>query len=223
VIAYGVQPHPGPGGADRIDKDRFEVLGKPDVEGRPNQRQMQALIQKLPADRFSLKFHHEKKELSVYRMVAGKTGAKLTTADGDPKGDPAMYATGRLPFLRGTRPWRTSRVSAERRRRPAGTGSDGTHRAIRLRAGMEAGGSIKRYRKQPTAPSRHRVTQDILRGNPAGTRVEVGCHENRNRGDRYRSLGKAVRKLTARDGFRVQLLAIYPLLFGWNILNVRFV
>ena len=29
-------------------------------------------------------------------MVAGKTGAKLTAADGDPKEDPGMYSTG--PF-----------------------------------------------------------------------------------------------------------------------------
>jgi uncharacterized protein (TIGR03435 family) len=55
---------------------------------------MQALIQKLLADRFSLKFHHEKRELSVYLMVAGKTGAKLTTTEGDPKEDPGMYSTG---------------------------------------------------------------------------------------------------------------------------------
>jgi uncharacterized protein (TIGR03435 family) len=57
---------------------------------------MQAPIQKLLADRFSLKFHREKKELSVYPLVAGKTGAKLTPAEGDPTGNPGIYSTG--PF-----------------------------------------------------------------------------------------------------------------------------
>ena len=95
-IAHGIHPTQLLGAPDWIDKERFDVLGKPDVEGQPNQRQMQALIQKLLADRFSLKFHREKKELSVYLMVAGKTGAKLTAADGDPKEDPGMYSTG--PF-----------------------------------------------------------------------------------------------------------------------------
>jgi len=96
TFAYGIHPRQLVGGPDWIEKDRYDVLGKPDVEGQPNQRQMRALIQKLLADRFSLKFHHEKRELSVYLMVAGKTGVKLSTAEGDPKGDPAMYSTG--PF-----------------------------------------------------------------------------------------------------------------------------
>lgn len=96
LIAYGIHPTQLLGAPDWIYNNRYDVLGKPDVEGQPNQRQMQALIQKLLADRFSLKFHHEKRELSVYLMVAGKTGAKLTATEGDQKGDPGMYSTG--PF-----------------------------------------------------------------------------------------------------------------------------
>jgi uncharacterized protein (TIGR03435 family) len=96
VMAYGLHPTQLVGAPDWIDKDRYDVLGKPDVEGQPNQRQMQALIQKLLADRFSLKFHRQKKELSVYLLVAGKTGAKLTPAEGDPTGNPGIYSTG--PF-----------------------------------------------------------------------------------------------------------------------------
>lgn len=82
LIAYGVHPRQLVGAPDWIDKDRYDVLGKPDVEGQPNHRQMQVLIQKLLTDRFSLKFHREKRELSVYEVVVGKAGAKLTTAEG---------------------------------------------------------------------------------------------------------------------------------------------
>ena len=97
-FAYGIHPRQLVRAPDWIDKDRYDVLGKPDVEGQPNNRQTQALIQKLLADRFSLKFHREKRELSVYEIVVGKTGAKLTIAEGDPKADPFMFFYGPAKF-----------------------------------------------------------------------------------------------------------------------------
>jgi uncharacterized protein (TIGR03435 family) len=99
VFAYGINPRQLLGAPDWIEKERYDVLGKPDVEGQPNNRQMRALIQKLLADRFSQKFHREKKELSVYLIVVGKTGAKLTTAAGDPKADPVMFFYGPVKFV----------------------------------------------------------------------------------------------------------------------------
>ena len=52
------------------------------------------MIQKLLADRFQLTFHHDKKELSVYALVVGKTGSKLTKSDGDPNGLPGLFFQG---------------------------------------------------------------------------------------------------------------------------------
>ncbi len=98
LLAFGIHPHQLAGAPDWIEKDRYDVLGKPDVEGQPNNRQLQALMQKLLADRFSLKFHREKRELSVYAIVAGKSGAKLTKADGDPKADANMFFYGPAKF-----------------------------------------------------------------------------------------------------------------------------
>ena len=66
LFAFGIHPRQLLGTQDWIEKERYDVLGTPDVEGPPNTRQMKALIQKLLADRFSLKFHREKRELSVY-------------------------------------------------------------------------------------------------------------------------------------------------------------
>jgi uncharacterized protein (TIGR03435 family) len=94
TFAYGIHPRQIVGAPDWIAKERYDVLGKPDVEGQPNNRQTQALIQKLLADRFGLKFHREKRELSVYAIVVGKTGAKLTKSEFDPKGDPTMLTVG---------------------------------------------------------------------------------------------------------------------------------
>lgn len=51
LLAYGIHPRQLLGAPDWIEKDRYDVLGKPDVEGQPNTRQMRALIHKLLADR----------------------------------------------------------------------------------------------------------------------------------------------------------------------------
>lgn len=98
-IAYNIHPRQLVGAPDWIEKDKYDIVGKPDVEGQPNNRQMRALIQKLLADRFSLKFHHEKRELSVYTIVLAKTGAKLTASEGDPKADPTMFFYGLGKFV----------------------------------------------------------------------------------------------------------------------------
>ncbi|HEY3823942.1 MAG TPA: TIGR03435 family protein [Bryobacteraceae bacterium] len=97
--AYGIHPRQLIGAPDWIEKDRYDILGKPDVEGQPNRRQMQVLIQKVLADRFGLKFHREKRELSAYTLVIGKTGAKLTAAEGDPKADPQIFFYGPGKFV----------------------------------------------------------------------------------------------------------------------------
>ena len=52
------------------------------------------MVQKLLADRFKLTFHHDKKELSVYAIVVGKTGPKLTKSEGDPNGLPSLFFRG---------------------------------------------------------------------------------------------------------------------------------
>jgi uncharacterized protein (TIGR03435 family) len=99
LIAYGIHPRQLIGAPDWIEKDRYDILGRPDVEGQPNDRQMRALFQKLLADRFGMKFHREKMELSVYAIVLGKAGAKLTASEEDPKRDPTMFFYGPGKFV----------------------------------------------------------------------------------------------------------------------------
>jgi hypothetical protein len=50
LIAYGIHPRQLIGAPDWFEKDRYDILGKPDVEGQPNNKQMRALFQKLLAD-----------------------------------------------------------------------------------------------------------------------------------------------------------------------------
>ena len=58
--------------------DLFDIEAKPDAEGRPSLKQMASMTQKLLEDRFQLKFHHDKRELSVYVISVASGGPKMT-------------------------------------------------------------------------------------------------------------------------------------------------
>ena len=77
-FAYGMHPKEVINAPDWFDKDRFDITGQPDAEGVPNQNQMRIMLQKLLVSRFGLTFHKDTRDLSVYEIVAGKDGPKLT-------------------------------------------------------------------------------------------------------------------------------------------------
>ncbi len=97
-FAYGLHPRQISGGPSWIDSERYDILAKPEGDGTPNDAQWKIMVQKLLAERFQLKFHHEQKELSVYAITIGKNGEKLTKSGGDPNGLPGigMRALGNL-------------------------------------------------------------------------------------------------------------------------------
>jgi uncharacterized protein (TIGR03435 family) len=76
-FAYDVHPKQLVGAPAWVDSDKFDISAKPDTPGMPNINQMKAMLQKLLADRYDLKFHHEKKELSVYAITVAKGGEKI--------------------------------------------------------------------------------------------------------------------------------------------------
>jgi hypothetical protein len=90
TFAWGIHPRQIVGGPAWLESEKYDVLGRPDVEGTPNQKQLRVMLQKLLADRFQLTFHRDKKELTVYTIVPGKTGPKLTKNDADPNGLPTL-------------------------------------------------------------------------------------------------------------------------------------
>jgi uncharacterized protein (TIGR03435 family) len=85
-IAYGIHRTQIEGGPSWLDEQHYDIDGIADVAGKPNKMQIRAMIQKLLADRYQLTTHHEKKELSVYAITVGKSGARLTKSLGDPNG-----------------------------------------------------------------------------------------------------------------------------------------
>jgi uncharacterized protein (TIGR03435 family) len=93
-FAFDVQAKQVIGLPDWAESDKFDIDGKPDGEGAPNGKQWKIMIQKLLADRFGLKFHKDKKELSVYVLSVSKTGEKMTKNDSSPNGLPGLFFQG---------------------------------------------------------------------------------------------------------------------------------
>jgi uncharacterized protein (TIGR03435 family) len=97
MFAYSVQMKQIVGAPDWIEKDRYDINATPDQEGTPTAEQVRILIRKLLADRFQLKFHHDKRELSAWVLTVGKDGAKLNPAQ--PNGN--LHGIGTQPAKTG--------------------------------------------------------------------------------------------------------------------------
>jgi uncharacterized protein (TIGR03435 family) len=70
------------------------VEAKPNKPGMPSVDQMKMMLQGLLADRFSLAFHKDKKELSAYAITVVKSGVKIKKEE---NGNIPVPAFGGLP------------------------------------------------------------------------------------------------------------------------------
>jgi uncharacterized protein (TIGR03435 family) len=77
-FAYGIQPKQIINGPDWIDSDRYDISATIQPEGQPNPEQVRVMIRKLLAERFALKLHDDKRDMSAYVISIGKNGQKLT-------------------------------------------------------------------------------------------------------------------------------------------------
>lgn len=94
TMAYNLHAKQIVNAPDWVESDKYDITGKPDVPGQPSSDQLKTLLQKLVADRFQLKFHREKKELSAYVITPAKAGVKLTPSASDPNGLPGLFFQG---------------------------------------------------------------------------------------------------------------------------------
>jgi uncharacterized protein (TIGR03435 family) len=94
AFAYGVHAKQIVGAPEWAGSDLFDINGVPDVPGVPNLKQMGELFQKLLADRFQLKFHHEQRELSVYILTVAPGGSKLGKTTAGPNDLPGFLFPG---------------------------------------------------------------------------------------------------------------------------------
>jgi uncharacterized protein (TIGR03435 family) len=97
MFAYSVQMKQIIGAPDWIERDRYDLNATPDQEGTPTADQVRLMIRKLLADRFQLKFHHDKRELSAFVLTVGKDGSKLKPAQ--PNGN--LHGIGMQPAASG--------------------------------------------------------------------------------------------------------------------------
>lgn len=75
--AFRVQDSQIVSGPTWLDTDRYDIEAKTGSPEKISPDQLGPLMQKLLIERFSLKFHHETREMRVLALVAAKGGAKL--------------------------------------------------------------------------------------------------------------------------------------------------
>jgi uncharacterized protein (TIGR03435 family) len=80
--AYSVQTKQIVNGPGWMESDRYDIHAIPNQPGTPNLVQFRSILRKLLEDRYQLKIHHEKRDLSAYVLTIGKTGQKLTPTQG---------------------------------------------------------------------------------------------------------------------------------------------
>lgn len=88
-VAYAINPRQIVGAPDWFYNESFDIVCTSDTPGEPTSAQYLIMLQNLLADRFGLRFHHEKRELPVYAIEIGKAGPKFKAAGSDekPSGD----------------------------------------------------------------------------------------------------------------------------------------
>jgi uncharacterized protein (TIGR03435 family) len=94
MYAYGLHPKQITGAPAWLESEKYDLTGRPDTPGQPSVAQMGIMLRKLIADRFELKFHRDKKEMSVYVLKVGKDGPKFAKSERDPDSLPGLFFRG---------------------------------------------------------------------------------------------------------------------------------
>jgi uncharacterized protein (TIGR03435 family) len=93
-FAYAVHRKQIVDGPAWLDTERFDIDGQADLPGVANFHQVQEMLQKLLVDRFSLKLHREKRDLSIYAIKVTKEGPKLARSAENSYGLPTQSGHG---------------------------------------------------------------------------------------------------------------------------------
>ncbi|HTV09540.1 MAG TPA: TIGR03435 family protein [Candidatus Aquilonibacter sp.] len=93
-FAYGVQDKQVANLPDWATSQKYDLDGKPDIPGMPDPDQLRHMVQLILADRFQLKFHEEKKDMSAYVLSVAKGGEKMEKAAPDSGSLPGLFFRG---------------------------------------------------------------------------------------------------------------------------------
>lgn len=98
TYAYSLHSSQIAGGPPSLLATHFDIDGVPDIDGHPNVSQTRMMFQKLLVSRFSLAFHYDSRELSVYAIQVAKSGPKLAPTTSNP-GDSTHFTFSCPPAL----------------------------------------------------------------------------------------------------------------------------
>jgi uncharacterized protein (TIGR03435 family) len=63
--------------SDQQESTNYDIAARAEGNAAPTKDEFRKMLQTLLAERFNLKFHHERKETPVYAMIVGKDGPKF--------------------------------------------------------------------------------------------------------------------------------------------------
>jgi uncharacterized protein (TIGR03435 family) len=84
-FAYSLHESQVVNGPSWLGTDRYDIDGVPDIEGAPNLKQMQNMIQALLDKRFALRFHKETRRMEAFVLSLRAGGPRLTVSVDDPQ------------------------------------------------------------------------------------------------------------------------------------------
>ncbi|HEV2575693.1 MAG TPA: TIGR03435 family protein [Acidobacteriaceae bacterium] len=93
-FAYGVQDKQVTNLPDWASSQKYDLNGKPDVPGTPNPDQLRNMVRQSLADRFQLKLHEDKKDMSAYMLSIAEGGEKMEKAPPDAGALPGLFFRG---------------------------------------------------------------------------------------------------------------------------------
>jgi len=86
AAAYDLSLRAIAGGPGWVDSDHYDVDAKSPVGVAQKAEQQLPLLRELLTERFNLSFHREARDMPVYELTVGRTGAKLQTSlEGTPE------------------------------------------------------------------------------------------------------------------------------------------
>jgi len=199
TFAYSLQVKQVVNGPGWMDSDRYDIDALPDQPGTPNLEQARSMMKKLLADRFALKFHHDKRDLAAYVLTVWKTGQKLTPTQlkGNLPGFFYTPGTGGLTLhlINGTMK-NFNRLSTDDSSGQAGGEPDRHYRQIRQQRYLHS----RRFAVQRPCAKGPGVdcigSAEPLRCHPAAAWPEADGAEDGGRCDRHRPRREAFAELT---------------------------
>jgi len=104
TFAYNIHLRQIVNGPTWMENDKYDIVGRPQAEGQPNDRQIRAMIKNLVLERFKLTVHTDKRDLPAYVLAVASGGPKMTQNTANPNGLPGLGfgAPGRMRVVNAT-------------------------------------------------------------------------------------------------------------------------